>query len=380
MESDGRGNYALARINKHARDDRIQFDEPSHKYTVDGTIVTLSVTGLWSQYFEHFNALGMAIRMHKKWTLSGKYALVIAYMQLMEGKSETDVVQGIVDYWSANGRRASDIGTAMHALLEQLLNGAEFSTNTPHTIFYLAGSSDDGEDIHQLSMYLNIVHNMDLEEQLTAFADLLVQLRVAADCSHDVDKKDPNLASLRKQQADLLASYMSSGFPRPYIMINLDVELTQYRALEKEFLVTHNLEPFRTEWSIFHEEADLAGQIDALYRQRHTGEFWMMDWKRVDPSKGLLSSNMIAFADRRGKGPCEMLSDTSFGHYACQQNLYARMLEVKYDMYVSRLYLAQLHCDLGKSTYHVCAVEKMTELADKLIALRVASISANSLV
>eukprot|EP00965_Chrysotila_dentata_P191927 6174857-Pleurochrysis_carterae.AAC.4 len=373
MEPDGRGNYALARVNKHPRDCRIQFDEPSHKYTVDGKIVTLSVTGLWTEYFDHFNPFGTAIKMHKKWAVSGKYAILIAYMQLVEEKCDSDIVEGIVQFWSANGRRASDIGTAMHALFEQLLNGAEFSTASPHTIAYLVGSPNDGEDMRQLSMYLNIVHEMDLEQQLLAFTNFLTRLRIAA---FEEAGSNDTVRRRRQEQADAVERCISFGFPNPYTVTDLEVELGQFREVQDKFINVHKLEPFRTEWSIFHEEADLAGQIDALYIQQDTCEFWMVDWKRVDPEKGLLSPTMASFANRRGKGPCRRLPDTSYGHYACQQNLYARILELKYDMHISQLYLAQLHHDLGPGVYNLCNVEKMPELADELIALRISSLSS----
>ena len=47
----------LEEQNKHLRDSRISFDEPTHSYTIDGSKNgIMSVTTLIHQYFPHFNA------------------------------------------------------------------------------------------------------------------------------------------------------------------------------------------------------------------------------------------------------------------------------------------------------------------------------------
>ena len=46
----------LANLNKHPRDDRILFDEPTHVYTIDGDSGFTSVTTWNHSHFEHFDS------------------------------------------------------------------------------------------------------------------------------------------------------------------------------------------------------------------------------------------------------------------------------------------------------------------------------------
>ena len=48
-------NY-LANINKHERDDHVQFDEGPHIYPIDGDSGFMSVTTWNHSHFPHFNA------------------------------------------------------------------------------------------------------------------------------------------------------------------------------------------------------------------------------------------------------------------------------------------------------------------------------------
>lgn len=82
--------------------------------------------------------------------------------------------------------------------------------------------------------------------------------------------------------------------------------------------------PWRTEWSIFSEDAMVAGQIDSLWIDSVTGELHMIDWKRcrheLVPHSG---SNWNRF----GLPPVEFMVDNSWSHYALQQNLYSAILK-----------------------------------------------------
>ena len=46
---------ALKELHSLQRDERIQFDEASHTYTVDGVLVPLSVTALIHKYIREFD-------------------------------------------------------------------------------------------------------------------------------------------------------------------------------------------------------------------------------------------------------------------------------------------------------------------------------------
>jgi ATP-dependent exoDNAse (exonuclease V) beta subunit len=102
----------LTRINHHTRDDHISFDEPTHKYYVNGSCQgNISCTGFVHEFFGHFDAKAIITKMRKgpKWATSKYY-----------GKTDKE----IMDEWSANGKVASEAGTAMHLAIEQFLHGS----------------------------------------------------------------------------------------------------------------------------------------------------------------------------------------------------------------------------------------------------------------
>ena len=102
----------LAFSNKHIRDNDIHFDEPTHIYTVKGTYTGyISVTGFLHAFFPHFDPKSTITKMRKSPKfLLGPYA------------DMTD--EQIIAKWNANGKEASEAGTAMHLAIEQYLNGS----------------------------------------------------------------------------------------------------------------------------------------------------------------------------------------------------------------------------------------------------------------
>lgn len=104
---------SLAFKNRHPRDLRIEFDEPTHRYTVNGTSDGwISCTGFLHMFFPHFDPDATIRKMMKspKWPQSKQYGMT---------------AQQIKDQWSASGKDASEAGTAMHLGIEQFHNGAE---------------------------------------------------------------------------------------------------------------------------------------------------------------------------------------------------------------------------------------------------------------
>ncbi len=66
----------------------------------------------------------------------------------------------------------------------------------------------------------------------------------------------------------------------------------------------------------------------------------MVDWKRC---KKVLDPKSGEEFGRKGLPPCHFLLDNQFCHYAAQQNLYAALLQDKYALRVSSMWLAQFH-------------------------------------
>jgi hypothetical protein len=102
----------LSRKNHHSRDDHITFDEPTHKYYVNGTCKgNISCTGFVHEFFPHFEPKDIIAKMKRspKWPMNKYY-----------GMSD----EAIMKEWSDNGKQASTAGTAMHLAIEQFLHGS----------------------------------------------------------------------------------------------------------------------------------------------------------------------------------------------------------------------------------------------------------------
>lgn len=100
----------LAVVNKHPRDDRIQFEEESHTYTIDGTRTGwTSCTGFLHNFFGHFDADACIAKM-------------MASPKWYESKYFGMTAQQIKDSWAAKGKASSEAGTRMHLDIEHFYN------------------------------------------------------------------------------------------------------------------------------------------------------------------------------------------------------------------------------------------------------------------
>ena len=104
-----------------------------------------------------------------------------------------------------------------------------------------------------------------------------------------------------------------------------------------QFVQQFPLKPYRAEWTVYHEEARIAGTIDMLFENDdHTLQIY--DWKR---SKGIEKNNKLF---KFGLDPIiEHLPDTNYWHYSLQLNMYKYILEEKYNKKVTHMYLLCLH-------------------------------------
>lgn len=130
----------LSHKNRHPRDADIEFDEPTHVYTVKGTSKGyISCTKFLHDFFPHFDADAIIRKMmaSPKWPQS-KYF----------GKTAEEIKQG----WNDNGAAASGAGTAMHLAIEQFLHGhpemiAPEVLETPEWAYFKNFWKDVSEDL-----------------------------------------------------------------------------------------------------------------------------------------------------------------------------------------------------------------------------------------
>ena len=113
------GNQAwqrLAVVNKHSRDERITFDEASHKYTIDGSRYDISCTGFVHSFFGHFDADDIIKKMMRSpnWKPGG------TSYEKYKGLTP----EGIKQLWADSGAEASGAGTRMHLDIEHYYNAS----------------------------------------------------------------------------------------------------------------------------------------------------------------------------------------------------------------------------------------------------------------
>ena len=106
------------------------------------------------------------------------------------------------------------------------------------------------------------------------------------------------------------------------------------------------LEPYRTEWTVYDTDHNIAGTIDFVDYQN--GEYTIYDWKRSDK---IIANGMpvkVSMYQEKGLYPLEHLENCAYYHYALQLSLYKFILERNYDMKISKLRLGIFHPSYDK--------------------------------
>ncbi len=309
----------LMSINPHPRDKRIKFDEGPHVYTIDeGTgsgmdgVAFTSVTTWNHSHFEHFDADKIIDGMmkSKKWN---DPVLNAKYY----GKTRDEIKA----MWDANRDMAAGAGTGMHYNIECFYNKC------------LVGEDWD-RACNDIEFQYFLRFNQDWcggwGEEVNSCVD-------------------------------------GYGLERPFI--------NGYgQGLLRPFINGQGLlRPFRTEWTVFHEEARLSGSIDMVYENidpatgEADGTLSIYDWKRC---KEIVKTN--AFGKCAITPEISHLPDTNFWHYCLQLNTYKAILEMKYGKVVTDLYLVCLHPDNKNGNYLRIKVADLQEEVRELISKRAA--------
>ena len=140
-----------------------------------------------------------------------------------------------------------------------------------------------------------------------------------------------------------------------------DPDLQYFMNFHNEHVAspTATLRPYRTEWTVFHEEARIAGSIDMVYEIIDTpATLAIYDWKRC---REITKTNR---ANKFATHPAiEHLPDTNYWHYALQLNLYKYILQTKYDKKITDLYIIVLHPE-GQNYQRIKLPDLQSEVAD----------------
>ncbi len=135
-----------------------------------------------------------------------------------------------------------------------------------------------------------------------------------------------------------------------YNQLPVTNDSVEYQYFKNFLRENPELEPYRTEWTIYHEELKIAGSVDMVY-VNPDGTLLIYDWKRC---KEIVCENMYGTT---AVTPCiKHLPDTNFWHYTLQLNTYRAIIEEKYGMKVVGLCLVCLHPDNCNKDYQIIKV------------------------
>jgi hypothetical protein len=151
-------------------------------------------------------------------------------------------------------------------------------------------------------------------------------------------------------------------------------EYHEKKSLEWKYFIefvkdTPELKPYRTEWTVYHEDLKLAGSIDMVY-ENPDGTLSIYDWKRAKDITRVNTFNKYAITECISHMP-----DSNFWHYALQLNTYKAILEQKYDKKITDLYLVRLHPDNEEKTYELIKLPDLSKDIAELFQKRIEEIT-----
>ncbi len=264
----------LAETNAHERDIFISFQEEGHKYTITAPesppdAQYVSVTTWIHHQFPQFDADKVIsnIMRSRKWGPSNVYW----------GKTPEEIKAG----WAKNGEEASRAGTEMHFAIECFYNNPQLPAGYTH------------RDL--------------LEQYYSEYETVEVEVDDVAEDTPDPSQKETPTEE-NTTTAETPAIYQTKEWE--YFL---------------QFVADHpELEPFRTEWMVYHEEARICGSIDMIYRNTRDGTLMIFDWKRA---KSMSKTNTFESSTNPHIG---YLPNSNYWHYALQLNTYKYILQAKY--------------------------------------------------
>lgn len=147
------------------------------------------------------------------------------------------------------------------------------------------------------------------------------------------------------RRARELGTQMHARIESYYLGCDDVADDTDAMRLFKQFTKVYHLNPYRTEWRVYHEEFNVAGTLDFL--DLTDGVFTIWDWKR---SCKLIDRNGNSIQPHRFTASClhpslRHIPDMSYFHYALQLSIYRLILEEKYGIIASGQRLGIFHPD-----------------------------------
>ena len=165
-----------------------------------------------------------------------------------------------------------------------------------------------------------------------------------------------------------IEAYYNDGMDAVDTLYESSRELAYFKNFDVTF--RRSLKPYRTEWTVFHEELKLSGTIDMLFENvnpvtgKSSGTFSIYDWKRC---KEIVQND--AFNKWALTPGMETIPDTNYWHYSLQLNLYKLILTEKYGIRVTGMYIICLHPNNPNCDYLRIEINDMQPLLRKILKL-----------
>lgn len=290
----------LEQTHPHPRDSDIRFYEAPHIYTIRGKPTQLSVSGIAHDYQSHFDATGAIWGMKKSrkqaWPRLEyvKGARKIAHVDEFVGSCllyDPDAGETVASLELDD--KCEDVGIVLY----EVLDGGRVKPDVPVAEeWYVYERSLTHQEIKQLW------------------------------------EQNGEDARNRGTEAHLQMELWLNSEP-----VRLDDgEVVVGLEFVHKCLAPIQAKAYRTEWTIFAEEENVAGCIDAALRMPD-GSLFLVDWKRSEK----LETKMYGYKNMRA--PLNNLQDCDGCGYALQLSLYQYIIEKYYGMRVSGRALASIH-------------------------------------
>jgi hypothetical protein len=331
----------LSRMNRHERDEKVVFEEQNHRYRINGsTEGWRSVTEVLSKFHDPFDPEKCALSVINSRAYKNK-------THSLTGKTKEE----IIEHWGKENKR----GTALHARMERAMcrkyhlnlrskrhSSGELILEKNEVLFKKSGSDELELKLVLKENRNSEVYTYDSNEE---FGDLSGMFLGYVWNDNTVRRNMEHDSELGKDEPILT-----------YAEAVLETEQVNYFWKMNSHLV-----PYRSEWVVWDDEWNIAGTIDAVFKDIRDGSYWILDWKRVrtglEPDLEATRWGYIQKDDewlepvkpwaKKMPKPLDDFYSTKYWNYSMQLNMYKTILEKNYGIKIKGMKLIQFHPELG---------------------------------
>ena len=223
---------------------------------------------------------------------------------------------------------------------------------------------------HHLVRYLQLrakLSNEDVAKEMAAYWSAIGQeASDAGTAMHEILEDFVNGRMEEEEEDAAIAATKRPGKPAWPVVMFLDFLDRYYPELE--------LKPWRSELRIFMRHPDhavplVAGSVDLVMVDKH-GNYHIVDFKRIKPSKGLLgkaSASQKSFKKRNATGRFSDFEASEYNKYSAQLLIYKYILESEFDMKVASCVLLQMHPEMPDLKPHWVEAAELDEAVEKFM-------------